>query len=102
MQVGRSVQDLRDQVSLRGSFLPLRGAAAPECGREAGVRHLALHLARSQPVDVEFDAETGALASAPQLAVTSLERRHQVAARLDDASKLAEGGWPVGRREEHQ
>src|SRR6266851_10298585 len=98
-RIGWASGSLSEQVPLRGTLLSLGGAPAPEHGREAGVGHPALYLVGRQPVDVEFDAEAGAAAPAPDLAVTGLEGGHQIAFRLDNASNLAEGGRPAGRRE---
>jgi hypothetical protein len=99
---GRDSGPLSEQISLRGALLPLRGAAAPEYGHKVGVYYPALHLVRRQPVGVEFDAKIGAAARAPYLAITSLECSYQIASWLDHARKLAEGDWPIGRREEHE
>jgi len=71
------LQDLSaSRYPLREPLLALCGTPAPECrrrvntglsadvdtehGREAGVDHPAFHLARRQPVDIEFDAKAGA------------------------------------------
>src|SRR5215467_482929 len=93
---------LGEQVPLRGALLALVGAPAPEHHCEPGAGYLAFHLLGGQPVDVEFDAEAGTAAPAPDLAVTGLERGHQIASRLDHTGKLAKCGRPVGRGEVHQ
>jgi fucose 4-O-acetylase-like acetyltransferase len=99
---GRDSEPSGEQVPLRGTFLPLGRAPGPEHGRETGPGHPAPHLIRRQPVDVEFDAQAGAVATAPKLAVAGLERGHQVASRLDHPGKFAEGGRPIRRRQVHE
>src|ERR1022692_1532863 len=102
MRIGWALGLLGEQISLRGTLLPLGGAPAPEHGRKASFDHPAFHLARRQPVDVEFDVLAGAAAPAPDLAVTALERGHQIAARLGNPRQLTEGSGPAGRREVHE
>ena len=86
-----------EQVSLRGTLLPLGGAPAPEHGRKASIGCPVFHLAGRQPVDIEFGTKASAAATAADLAVTGLEPGHQVASRLDHAGQFAEGRRPIGQ-----
>src|ERR1039457_238545 len=90
-----------EQVSLRGTLLAFGGAPAPEHGRKASIGRPVFHLAGRQPVDSEFDTKASAAPPTADLAVTGLERCHQVASRPDHAGQLAEGHWSIGRREVH-
>jgi len=46
--------------------------------------------------------QAGAAATAADLVVTGLERRHQIATRPEDPGQFAEGSRPIGRREVHE
>ena len=57
-------------------------------------------LAMDSTVGHGYDITGGPSPLAPRF--RGIHRGHQIASRLDHAGKLAEGGPPVVRREEHQ